>query len=146
MNTPMKRLLPTVLLLPVLCANAGDAGRQWCNLPQPHPLDVAFARAIERSGGVTADMRDAQGEAHLGWDAELNRLYGALMEQLNGDVRAIALRKAQRAWLAWDAAEAASDLAFVADEGSAGPLGVADQGIARRRSRACKLHDLLDAP
>jgi uncharacterized protein YecT (DUF1311 family) len=133
-----------VLLLGALPAFAQAGDPNWCNLPQPHPLDAAFARAIERSGGVTADMRDAQSEAYIGWDAELNRLYRVLTRQVDGDMRGAALRRAQRAWLAWDAAEAESDSAFVADEGSSGPLGVADQAIARRRARACTLHDLLE--
>lgn len=146
MTRSMKRLLSAILLLPALSAFAQDAERHWCGLPQPHPLDAAFARAIDRSGGVTADMRDAQGEAHAGWDGELNRLYRAVMKQLGGDMRAAALRQAQRAWLAWDDAEAVSDVAFAEDQGTSGPLGVADQGIARRRARACTLYQLLDTP
>jgi uncharacterized protein YecT (DUF1311 family) len=146
MKTSMKRLLPVVLLLPALSAFAQTAEAHWCGLPQPHPLDAAFALAIEHSGGVTADMRDAQGEAYAGWDAELNRLYREVMKQLDGDVRATALRQAQRAWLAWDEAEAASDIAFAEDQGTSGPLGVADQAIARRRARACTLYLRLDSP
>lgn len=138
--------MKTFLLLSMALAAPVHAQDHWCGLPQPHPLDVAFARAIEHSGGVTADMRDAQGEAHAGWDAELNRFYRALMKQLGGDMRAAALRQAQRAWLAWDEAEAVSDVAFAEDQGTSGPLAVADQGIARRRARACTLHQLLDAP
>ena len=145
MNTALKYCLSTALLVLPPCAFAQEGGSHWCNLPQAHPLDVAFAQAIARSGGVTAAMRDAQGEAYLGWDGELNRFYREVMSQLDGNVHAIALRKAQRAWLAWDAAEAESDGAFVADEGTSGPLGVADQAIARRRARACTLHDLLEA-
>lgn len=141
----MKRRMACVLLCLAPAAHAGDAAPHWCGLPSPHPLDAAFERAIERSGGVTADMRDAQGVAHAGWDGELNRLYRDAMRQLDGDARAIALRKAQRAWLAWDAAEAASDLAFAADQGTSGPLAVADQAIARRRDRACTLQRLPDA-
>ena len=142
----MKVGIAGLLCLLASAAQAQQASPHWCGLPSPHPLDAAFARAIEHSGGVTADMRDAQGEAHAGWDAELNRVYRAVMRQLGGDARASALRQAQRAWLAWDAAEAVSDVAFVADEGTSGPLGVADQGIARRRARACTLHQLLATP
>lgn len=144
MKFSKKPLLPILLLLPALSAFAQAADSHWCGLPQAHPLDAAFARAIERSGGVTADMRDAQGEAYAGWDEELNRLYRTVMKQLDGDVRAAALRQAQRAWLAWDGAEVGSDAAFAADQGTSGPLAVADQAIARRRDRACRLRQLLE--
>ncbi len=118
----------------------------WCDLPQPHPVDAAFAVALERSGGVTADMRDAQGLAYEGWDNELNRLYRAVMQQFGNGPRRDALRQAQRAWLAWDDAEAVSDIAQQEDNGTAGPIAVADQSIARRRSRACTLYLMLEDP
>ncbi len=139
--------MPRLLLLVLLLSPAIHAAEtHWCDLPQAHPVDTAFAAAIARSGGVTADMRDAQSQAYAGWDAELNRLYRTVMRQLEGDPRAAALRQAQRAWLAWDDAEATSDLAMQEDGGSAGPLVVADQAIARRRARACTLYLLLDSP
>lgn len=128
----------------VLAPTSHAAGVNWCDLPQAHPIDAAFAAAIERSGGVTADMRDAQGLAYEGWDTELNRIYRELMLQLGGDMRADALRQAQRAWLAWDDAEAVSDLAMQQDSGSAGPLVIADQSLTRRRDRACTLYRLLE--
>ena len=139
--------MPRLLLLALLLSPAAHATEaHWCDLPQAHPVDAAFATAIARSGGVTADMRDAQGQAYEGWDAELNRLYRAVMRQLDGGPRADALRQAQRAWLAWDDAEATSDIAMQEDSGSAGPLVIADQAIARRRARACTLYMLLDSP
>ena len=116
----------------------------WCDLPQPHPVDAAFAVALERSGGVTADMRDAQGEAFAAWDAELNRLYRRVLRQFGGDLRATALREAQRAWLAWDVAETRSDLAQQAETGSIGPVIVSGLALQRRRARACTLHEMQE--
>jgi uncharacterized protein YecT (DUF1311 family) len=139
----MPRLL--VLLIPLLATPAHAAGATWCDQPQVHPIDADFVAAIERSGGVTVDMRDAQVLTYDSWDAELNRLYRTLMRQLGDSVRRDALRKAQRAWLAWDAAEADSDLAMQEDNGSAGPLIIADQAIDRRRARACTLYRLQPA-
>ncbi len=140
----MKRRAVCALLCLAPVAHARDAAPNWCGQPQAHVVDVRFARAIERSGGVTVDMRDAQGDAWDGWDAELNRLYRAVMQRLDGGNRATALRDAQRAWLAWDAAEAVSDNAMQADAGTSGPLAVADLAIERRRARACTLRRLLD--
>lgn len=119
---------------------ASDNELHWCHRPQPHPVDVAFEQAMQRAGGVTAGMREAQGEAWQGWDAELNRLYRDAMRPFGKDARAAALRKAQRAWLAWDAAEAASDIAQQADGGSIGPVIVSDLALQRRRARACTLY------
>jgi uncharacterized protein YecT (DUF1311 family) len=133
------------LLITLLAPPVHAAGNTWCELPQVHPIDVEFAAAIERSGGVTVDMRDAQALAYDSWDTELNRLYRTLMRQLGGGIRRDALRQAQRAWLAWDAAEAVSDLAMQEDNGSAGPLIIADQAIDRRRARACTLYRLQPA-
>lgn len=139
----MKRWMLLALCL-AWDAQAQPAETHWCGQPQVHPLDAGFARTIERSGGVTAGMRDAQDRAYAGWDAELNRQYRLLLKDTGNGTRAAALRKAQRAWLAWDGAEADSDAAFVADQGSAAALAVADQAIARRRQRACDLYRLRD--
>ena len=138
-------LLAAALSLAAPLASAAGS-LHWCGGAQAHPVDAAFARAIERSGGVTVDMRDAQGVAYEGWDAELNRLYRGAMQRFAGDGRADALRAAQRAWLAWDRAEARSDQMQHADAGTSGPLAIADLAIERRRARACTLHQLLIDP
>ena len=133
-------------LLLMLLASAVRAEDHWCGLPQAHPVDAAYAQAMEKSGGVTVDMHDAQAAAHAGWDAELNRLYRSAMRSFGKDARAIALRDAQRAWLAWDEAETRSDLAAQADGGSIGPVIVSGLAMQRRRARACTLHDMQDDP
>ena len=133
-------------LLLMLLASAVRAEDHWCGLPQAHPVDAAYAQAMEKSGGVTVDMHDAQTAAFEGWDGELNRLYRDAMQQFGKDMRADALRTAQRAWLAWDRAETRSDLAQQADGGSSGPLIVTALATQRRRARACTLHDMQGTP
>ncbi len=133
-------------LLLMLLASAVRAEDHWCGLPQAHPVDAAYAQAMEKSGGVTVDMHDAQAAAHAGWDAELNRLYRSAMRSFGRDARAATLRDAQRAWLAWDAAETRSDLARQVDGGSIGPVIVSGLAMQRRRARACTLHDMQDDP
>lgn len=130
----------------LLIAGTARAEGHWCGLPRAHPLDAAFSAAMEASGGVTVDMREAQATAFAGWDAELDRLYRNAMQQFGDDVRGDALRAAQRAWLAWDEAEARSDLAQQAEGGTAGPLIVSALATQRRRARACSLHDMQGEP
>ena len=132
-------------MLLLLLAGAGRAEGHWCGLPRAHPVDAAYAQAMARSGGVTVDMHDAQAAAHAGWDAELNRLYRNAVRSLGKDVRATALRDAQRAWLAWDKAETRSDLARQADGGSIGPVIVSGLAMQRRRERACTLHAMQES-
>jgi uncharacterized protein YecT (DUF1311 family) len=117
-----------------------------CDYSERHPISATFAADIERSGGVTFDMREAQTSAYAAWNAELNRLYGALMQRMKREDDRTALRKAQRAWLAFHQAE--SDWlwsrAMHADEGTAGPLNVAGAGLVRIEQRVCDLHGALE--
>ena len=133
-------------LLLMLLASAVRAEDHWCGLPQAHPVDAAYAQAMEKSGGVTVDMHDAQTTAFDAWDAELDRLYRGAVRQFGRDARADTLRAAQRAWLAWDAAETRSDLAQQADGGSIGPVTVSNLAMQRRRARACMLFNMQDEP
>lgn len=127
-------------LLVVLSCAAGIAHGEenYCGRARPHPIDAAFAAAAERSGGVTADLVDAQSAAYAAWDKELNRLYAELSKRLPAEKRD-ALRAAQRAWLAFDAAQAKWDMALHADEGTSAALNVGGAALARRRARACDL-------
>ena len=131
-------------ILLMLLAGGVRAEDHWCGLPQAHPVDAAYAQAMERSGGVTVDMHDAQAAAYAGWDAVLNRLYRNAIRSFGKDVRATALRDAQRAWLAWDEAETRSDLARQADGGSIGPVIVSGLAMQRRRDRACTLYAMQE--
>lgn len=110
----------------------------FCGRAKPHPIDVAFGKAIEASGGVTYDIREAQGTAYAAWDRELNAVYGRLIKRLPKQ-QAAALRSAQRAWLAWSKAQDAAEWSRFAEGGTSGPIAVSDIGRERLRARVCEL-------
>lgn len=111
----------------------------FCDSGSIHPIDAQFEREMERSGGVTLHMREAQGRAHQAWDAELNRVYRELMSRQPGEQRAL-LRDAQRAWLSFrDAEEKLWWSETITGGGTLQPLLVADHGIAMLRERTCRL-------
>lgn len=120
-----------------------QAAEHFCGRSTAHPIDQALARDSERSGGVTADLREAQSHAYAAWDKELNRLYQSLLAKA-GKERQAALRNAQRAWLAYDKAQVQWDLALHADEGSSASLNVAGAALERLRQRACDLSTDLE--
>lgn len=128
--------------LAALLACGAQAGENFCGRSAPHPIDQAFDASMQRSGGVTADMRDAQSSAYAAWDKELNRVYAELLKAA-GAKRREALRTAQRAWLAFDEAQAKWGWALHGDEGTAAPLNVAGAALERRRSRVCDLEQDL---
>ena len=131
------------LLAALTCvAGAAHAAENFCGRARPHPIDVAFAAASERSGGVTVDLVDAQSAAYDAWDKELNRVYAELQKVLPAEKRD-ALRTAQRAWLAFDAAQAKWEMVLHADQGTSTALNVGGAALERRRSRVCDLDDTL---
>ncbi|HSX62100.1 MAG TPA: lysozyme inhibitor LprI family protein [Tahibacter sp.] len=140
MRTPGK-ILALAGALTVPCIAAAQ-----CDYVERHAIAAAFAKDIERSGGVTVDMRDAQGRAYQAWDAELNRLYRELLATVKQDSDRDALRKAQRAWLAFHEAEGDWDWsgAMHGREGTSGPLNVAGSALTRLQQRICDLRDALD--
>lgn len=135
-----RHLLLALCLLPALHAHAAE---HFCGQGKPHPIDQALARAAERSSGVTMDLADAQGAAWAAWDKELNRLYAAL-QKAAGPERRETLRAAQRAWLAYDKAQALWDAALHADEGTSAALNTGGASLVRRRARVCDLQSALD--
>lgn len=141
----MKRIALLLLALPATAlANDVNGSANWCELNAPHAIDVRFDAAIEAAGGVDPAMLEAIDKARDAWDGELNHLYKRTMARLGKSVRADALRKAQRAWVAWDEAESGSNWLLAEDGGSAGRLGVASQSMARRRTRACDLYVIAE--
>ena len=127
-----------------LSASLGVAAS--CSYSEGHAISATFAADMERSGGYTTEMREGQDRAYTAWDAELNRLYGALLERMKRESDRTALRKAQRAWLAFDKAEREWDWsdAMHGQEGTAGPLNVAGAALQRLIQRVCDLHGALD--
>lgn len=121
-----------------LLAAPARAAEHFCGESKPHPIDQALARASERSGGVTADLSDAQSAAYAAWDKELNRVYAEALKAA-GPARRDALRGAQRAWLAYDKAQAQWDLQLHADQGTSAALNIGGAALDRRRARVCQL-------
>ena len=127
------------LLLAALPVTTFAHSPHFCGGEKPHPIDAALDRAIDASGGTTYDMREAQGAAYEAWDKELNKAYKALLAELDKP-QADALRAAQRAWLAWDAAEASwTQQTPVYGDGTAATLMIAGDALDRRRERVCEL-------
>lgn len=132
----MRFLFACALLIASASSLAADA---FCDSGVPHPIDLQLKHDLERSGGVTSDMRDAFGKAYGAWDAELNRLYRALMEALSADERQ-ALRHAQRAWLAFRDAEAAFwNTEYVAGGGTLALVVADGKHVDFVRDRVCQL-------
>lgn len=129
------------LLVLAVFASAASAGEHPCAYVASHAIEANFARAVEHSGGVTVDLRDAQSTAYVAWNAELNRLYRTLLDGMPEAADRDALRKAQRAWLAFHEAESEwlnSD-AMHGQEGTSGPLNIAGAGLTRLQQRVCDL-------
>ena len=139
----------TLGLLLALAGSVYAAEPHFCGQPTAHPIDKALAAAAERSGGVTVDLINAQNAAYTAWDKELNRIYAQVMKAA-GPGRRDALRAAQRAWLAYDAAQGQWDSAVLAEQGSSAALNIGGAALERRRARVCALttdlESLKDSP
>jgi uncharacterized protein YecT (DUF1311 family) len=139
----------TLGLLLALAGSVYAAEPHFCGQPTAHPIDKALAVAAERSGGVTVDLINAQNAAYTAWDKELNRIYAQVMKAA-GPGRRDALRAAQRAWLAYDAAQGQWDSAVLAEQGSSAALNIGGAALERRRARVCALttdlESLKDSP
>ncbi|MDN6298592.1 MAG: DUF1311 domain-containing protein, partial [Halomonas sp.] len=111
----------------------------------PHPIDVQFERDMDASGGVTLEMRNAQGRAYERWDTELNMEYRELMANLSAKEKA-ALKKAQRAWLAFREAEAEFWWTeSLSGGGTLQPVIVASHAIELLKERVCQLKQYKQA-
>lgn len=120
------------------------AAEPFCDSGHPHPIDVQFERDMDASGGVTLEMRNAQGRAYKRWDTELNMEYRELMANLSAEEKA-ALKKAQRAWLTFREAE--SEFWWtesLSGGGTLQPVIVADQSISLLKARVCQLRRYKD--
>jgi uncharacterized protein YecT (DUF1311 family) len=137
------RVLTMALAAVALPAHAAGV---FCDTDRIHPIDAQFEREMERSGGVTLHMREAQGRAHQAWDAELNRVYRELMSRQPAEEKAL-LRDAQRSWLSFRDAEEKlwwSETITGMGGGTMQPLLAADHGIAMLRERVCRLTRYLE--
>jgi uncharacterized protein YecT (DUF1311 family) len=138
MEEVMKR---TACLFLLLCCPSVLAAENFCDTGKPHAIDLWFEKAMDQTEGVTANIRDVQGEAYSRWDKELNRVYGELLNKFN-DADKKRLREAQRAWLKFRDAE--SDLLWAEAlyggvGGTLAPVAVSDAGRMIVRQRVCTL-------
>lgn len=140
---PAPPVAATALLFALLRAPA-PVQDHFCGRGTPHPIDRELAAASVRSGGVTVDLRDAQSAAYAAWDKELNRVYAELLQAAEPYDRE-RLRKAQRAWLAFDQAQAEWDASASrhGNEGTSAALNIAGAALQRRRARVCDLESDL---
>ncbi|GAA3902539.1 hypothetical protein GCM10022228_11160 [Halomonas cibimaris] len=136
----------TVLVLSLAAfAPLALAAETFCDSGHPHPIDVQFERDMDASGGVTLDMRNAQGRAYKGWDTELNMAYQELMESLAADEQA-ALKKAQLAWLKFREAETEFWWSeSISGGGTLQPVIVASHAIELLKERVCQLKQYKQA-
>lgn len=119
------------------CAYAADA---FCDTGRIHPIDAQFKREMDKSNGITVNMRNAQGTAYVSWDRELNRVYKELMAILSVDEK-LRLRDAQRAWLTFRDAETKFWWSeSISDGGTLQPVVVADHNIELLKARVCQLY------
>ncbi|MFC2993675.1 lysozyme inhibitor LprI family protein [Halomonas tibetensis] len=133
----MKTTFLTVAL--VSFAPCVFAAETFCGTGRLHPIDLQFQREMDQSGGVTVDIRNAQGRAYESWDKELNREYRELMALLSSEEK-VSLREAQRAWLSFRDAESKFWWSeSISDGGTLQPVIVSDYGIELLKERVCQL-------
>ena len=125
-----------------------SAASQTCVPTSSDPIDVAEQLAIEKDSS-TVGMRNASNAAREKWDAEMNASYKRLMAKLSPS-QAAALRKSQRAWIAFRDAEFASISAITASqEGTINQLIATGDGEELVKTRALQLRGYeasLDSP
>ena len=139
----MKRSL--LLFLLAFCPSL-EAAENFCDGKTPHPIDVWFDKAMEKTEGVTVNIRNVQGEAYSRWDKELNRVYNELMDRLNDNDKN-RLREAQRAWVKFRDTEFEllwADGLYGHIGGTLAPIVVSDVGRGIVRARVCTLMKYLE--
>ena len=130
----------TTCLFLLLCCQSVIAQENFCDTGKPHAIDLWFEKEMDKTEGVTANIREVQGQAYSRWDKELNRVYGELLNKFN-EADKKRLREAQRAWLKFYDAETQwlwAEALFGAG-GSMAPVAVSDRAREMVRGRVCTL-------
>lgn len=122
-----------VLLLAGLILLLAASGARAQTPPAPDPCPGAATQA---------DLNDCAGRAWRTADAELNRVYGVLMDRVEGAAER-RIRKAQRAWLAFRDAHCEVEASAYAG-GSIQPMIHAFCLAETTRHRTAQLRDHLD--
>ena len=120
------------------------AAEPFCKTGRPHPIDVQLEKDLDKTGGVTVSIREAQSKATELWDKELNKTYKQLMSTLDPEDQNL-LKKSQRSWLAFR--EAQTPLwwseSFFGSGGTLGPIVVSERAREFMKQRVCELQELV---
>jgi uncharacterized protein YecT (DUF1311 family) len=129
-----------IALLFAVFASPVFAAENFCDTGKPHPIDVWFEQAMDKTQGITINIRNVQGEAYSRWDEELNRVYTELLTKLKGPDKN-RLKEAQRAWIKFQDAEVAWlwSKAMYGQGGTLAPVIVSDVGRDFLKQRVCQL-------
>lgn len=104
-------------------------------------LAPGFDACMEKSGGVTVEMRMCLDQAYKYWDAELNGNYSSAMNRCNDtdDPKACKNRlcNAERLWVQYK--EAMSDAIMGYEDGTMGPVLGADFLARETKKQALEL-------
>jgi uncharacterized protein YecT (DUF1311 family) len=113
-------------------------------LPSPSQAEGSKADCLERAQ-TQFDMNACAGDELAAADAELNRVYQAILEKYKDDSLFIEkLRAAQRAWLAYRDAELEAKFPPSDGYGSVFPMCAARFKAQLTRERVAKLREWLD--
>ena len=119
---------------------ASAAVSPFCGSDKPDPIDVALERELEKSGGVTSEVREAQGRAHDAWDKRLNAAYRALQTKVS-DVDRKLLVQSQREWLKFREThfQFVWSPSMLAQDGTLAPVIVGEWSREMLKQRVCEL-------
>jgi uncharacterized protein YecT (DUF1311 family) len=131
--------IATCLFL-LLCCQPLFAQENFCDTGKPHAIDLWSEKEMDKTGGVTVNIREVQVATYSRWDKELNRVYGTLLNKFNAADK-LKLREAQRAWLKFYDAETQLLWAegLYGAGGSSAPISVSDAATMMVRQRVCRL-------
>jgi uncharacterized protein YecT (DUF1311 family) len=103
-----------------------------------------FEACLDKSGGVTVEIRDCDSAEYAIWDKRLNVAYAAIMSSDNHSSAAKAkLKEAQRAWIVFRDKGCLADGEIVAEGGTASSLIASDCGLQLTAERAVHLEKIV---
>ncbi len=129
-----------IALLLAVFASPVFAADNFCDTGKPHAIDVWFEQAMDKTDGVTTNIRSVQSEAYSRWDKEMNRVFSELLTRLKAPDKS-RLIKAQRAWIRFRDAEVEWlwSKSMHGQGGTLAPVIVSDAGRDLLKQRVCEL-------
>ncbi|MDO5691331.1 MAG: lysozyme inhibitor LprI family protein [Pseudomonadota bacterium] len=126
------------------CTCVGAAPPPFCWGDKPDPIDLVLEQDLEKSGGVTSEMRDAQGRAYEAWDKRLNAAYQTLQSKVSTTDRKL-LIEAQREWLKFREThfQFVWSQSMLAQDGTRAPVIVGDWSREMLKQRVCELESAI---